>query len=608
MNYQLLDKIGQGGMGQVFKALDLGLELEVAVKFMDPALAQDEVSVKRFLEEARKLAKVDHPNIVRVMAAGKWTDGRPYFVMELLRGQPLSDILKRGALAENEVIRISKDVLSALEAAHRNGIIHRDIKSSNIFICEDGRTKVIDFGIARDEAASSVSVFGKPLGTPAYMSPEQALGERATPQSDLYSLGIVMYEMLAGFRPFRAESPVALIRMHVDVQPPQLPIGISPNLTQLVAHALLKDSTARFQTAIEMARQLSAISIPSKVESTHIETNDEQPVSTKSPKAPYYVPRASNSSAASSLPSSNSSISGSSKTGLVFTIVGVGIFGLIVGITIIVWNQNKTHSEVQQSPATAQVTTNPGSDTEPFVDPNGNFVFSSDRSGNADIFYLPSTGGEPINVTNDSGWEGNPSLGKSGRVVFTSMSKTNGDLFSVSLNASQSLQLTKNAYYDGEADQNEAGNIVFVSSRTGNREICTMNADGSSVRVLTHSKAPNGSPSWTSDGRIVFQSFESGNSEIYIMNADGSNRVQLTFEPTYDGQPSCSSDGRIAFASMRLGNSEIFTMNLDGSNLVQMTDAPSKEEMPCWAPGEKIAFVSDRTGNNDIFVMNAKKN
>lgn len=277
--YTLLDKIGHGGMGQVFRATDHGLEIEVAIKFMDPGLAHDDICVKRFLDEARKLARIDHPNIVRVMAAGKWDDGRPYFVMELLRGTSLAEVIKRGPLPEAEAIRIATDALSALNEAHVNGIIHRDIKSSNIMICQGGRVKLIDFGIARDDAASSVSVTGKVLGTPAYMSPEQANGHRATPQSDLYSIGIVIYEMLVGVRPFRAETPIALLKMHTDAPPPELPSNVSPPLRQVVNQALAKDPAHRYSSAHAMAEAL-------RQPATAKPQFASQPVATPNPVAP----------------------------------------------------------------------------------------------------------------------------------------------------------------------------------------------------------------------------------------------------------------------------------------------------------------------------------
>ncbi len=255
-NYQLGEKIGQGGMGLVYKAHDPGLDRDVAIKFMDEALAHDPVCVERFLREARLLAKIDHPNVVRVLGAGKDERDRPYFVMELLQGISLSERIRNGPLPEAEAVEIACQTLGALGEAHSHGIIHRDIKASNILLCSGGRVKVIDFGIARDEVASSVTSTGKVIGTPSYMSPEQAMGEKASPQSDIYSLGILMYEMLVGHVPFRSETPVAVLRMHTDHPPPALPGFLSPKLRSAVAWALEKRPERRFKTADAMLNEL----------------------------------------------------------------------------------------------------------------------------------------------------------------------------------------------------------------------------------------------------------------------------------------------------------------------------------------------------------------
>jgi serine/threonine protein kinase len=255
-NYQLGEKIGQGGMGLVYKAHDPGLDRDVAIKFMDEALANDAVCVERFLREARLLAKIDNPNVVRVLGAGKDERDRPYFVMELLQGISLSERIRNGPLPEAEAVEIACQTLGALSEAHSHGIIHRDIKASNILLCSGGRVKLIDFGIARDEVASSVTSTGKVIGTPSYMSPEQAMGEKASPQSDIYSLGIVMYEMLVGHVPFRSETPVAVLRMHTDHPPPALPGFLSPKLRSVVAWALEKRPERRFKTADAMLNEL----------------------------------------------------------------------------------------------------------------------------------------------------------------------------------------------------------------------------------------------------------------------------------------------------------------------------------------------------------------
>lgn len=255
-NYQLGEKIGQGGMGSVYRARHTGLDRDVAIKFMDAAVAQDQIGVERFLREAKLLAKIDHPNVVRVHDTGRDERGQPYIVMELLGGISLSDRLRQGPMPEAEAVDIACQVLAALEEAHKLGIIHRDIKPSNIRLLSGGKVKLLDFGIARDEMLSSVTHTGKVIGTPAYMSPEQAEGRPTVPQSDLYALGIVIYEMLTGTAPFRAETPLAVLRMHVDNPPPALPGFVSKRLREAVGWALEKRPERRFKSAHAMREAL----------------------------------------------------------------------------------------------------------------------------------------------------------------------------------------------------------------------------------------------------------------------------------------------------------------------------------------------------------------
>lgn len=253
---EIRDRVGQGGMGSVFRAYDPGLDRYVAVKFMDEAIASDQVCVERFLREARNLAKIDHPNVVRVISAGKDDSGRPYFVMEFVDGEPLSSLLRSGPAPEHIVHEIARQLLSALDLIHRHGITHRDIKPSNILVTRDRHIKLIDFGIAKDADLASLTVSSRPLGTPRYMSPEQALGDPITTRTDIYSVGLVLYELLAGRPAMMANDPLALIRMHVDQPPPPLPGHISHSVQAAVMRALAKRPEDRFGSAGDMLQAL----------------------------------------------------------------------------------------------------------------------------------------------------------------------------------------------------------------------------------------------------------------------------------------------------------------------------------------------------------------
>lgn len=257
--YVINQKIGTGGMADVYEATDSVLDRPVAVKVLHPQFALEENFVARFRQEAQAVANLSHPNIVSVYDWGS-EDNTYFIVMEHLDGRDLKQVIEeRGPLSPNVVIDISRQVASALAYAHKNEIIHRDIKPHNIFITTEGEVKVTDFGIARTES-SSITQTGAILGTAYYISPEQAKGRVATIQSDIYSLGIVMYEMLTGRVPFQGESPVAVATKHVHESPLSLR-SIDPDIPEalesVVLKAISKHPDDRFRSANELKQALS---------------------------------------------------------------------------------------------------------------------------------------------------------------------------------------------------------------------------------------------------------------------------------------------------------------------------------------------------------------
>jgi tetratricopeptide (TPR) repeat protein len=256
--YEIGDIIGRGGMGVVHSGRHVGLDRPVAVKFLSETLSGDPEFSSRFLREARICARLDHPGIVRVYDTGS-DGGRPYIVMELLEGETLRQRLKQGALPEGEAVRIAQEVLAALEAAHQDHVVHRDVKSGNVFLCRSGQVKVMDFGIARALAEVRLTGTGTRLGTPEYMSPEQVQGQVVDARSDLYSTGILLYEMLTGEVPFRADTPVAVLHMQVAKPPPSLFWSASRRTRQIVEKALAKSRVDRFPSAAAMSEALASL-------------------------------------------------------------------------------------------------------------------------------------------------------------------------------------------------------------------------------------------------------------------------------------------------------------------------------------------------------------
>src|ERR1700737_2772547 len=257
--FRLEELIGAGGMSTVYRATDTTLERDVAIKLMHREIASDSDQRERFRREARAVAQLSHPHVVTVIDAGE--DGhRPYIVFEYIRGETLKDrIRSHGSLPIPEAVAYAIEIARALGAAHLRGIVHRDVKPQNVLIDPEGSAKVTDFGIARTLEEEGLTADGRVLGTTDYVSPEQALGHPVTGQSDLYSLGIVLYEMLTGEVPFRGENQVAVAMKHVREALPDVQVRrpeLSAALAAVVDRATAKDTKRRYASADELVSDL----------------------------------------------------------------------------------------------------------------------------------------------------------------------------------------------------------------------------------------------------------------------------------------------------------------------------------------------------------------
>ncbi|MFD4373605.1 protein kinase [Streptomyces sp. NPDC058486] len=263
--YQLRDLLGEGGMASVHLAYDSALDRQVAIKTLHTELGREQSFRERFRREAQAVAKLSHTNIVSVFDTGEDTlDGglMPYIVMEYVEGQPLgsvlaADIRQYGAMPADKALKVTADVLAALEVSHEMGLVHRDIKPGNVMMTKRGVVKVMDFGIARamQSGVTSMTQTGMVVGTPQYLSPEQALGRPVDARSDLYSVGIMLFQLLTGRLPFDADSPLAIAYAHVQeepVAPSSVNRSVTPAMDALVGRALRKNPNERFPSAAAM--------------------------------------------------------------------------------------------------------------------------------------------------------------------------------------------------------------------------------------------------------------------------------------------------------------------------------------------------------------------
>jgi len=266
--YRLISRIAVGGMGEVWRAEDELLGRHVAVKVLKSEFTSDPAFLERFRTEARMTASLSHPGIASVHdygevgmnVAGAPETSTAYLVMELVAGEPLSAILARsGRLATEWTLDIVEQAANALEAAHRAGMVHRDVKPGNLLVTQDGMVKITDFGVARVADTVPLTQSGMVVGTAQYFSPEQAEGRTVNAASDVYSLGVVAYECLAGRLPFVADSPVTVAIMQIRDTPPPLPADVPPQVHQLVARAMAKDPRQRFATGGQLAAAVHAV-------------------------------------------------------------------------------------------------------------------------------------------------------------------------------------------------------------------------------------------------------------------------------------------------------------------------------------------------------------
>jgi serine/threonine protein kinase len=258
-SYRILEQIGAGGMATIYKAYQPGMDRDVAIKILPPYLAQDEQFIQRFQQEARAIAKLEHAHILPVFDYGKH-EGTTYIAMRYVKAGTLKEYMSNGQLPLNEISRIIGQIGSALDYAHQEGIIHRDVKPSNVLIDDQGNTYLTDFGLARMmESSKKFTSSGVSVGTPAYMSPEQGKGAKVDHRSDIYSLGVVLFEMATGQVPFEAETPLAVLLKHIT-DPLPLPHTLKPTLPEqverVILRALAKEPADRFQSAGAMAQAL----------------------------------------------------------------------------------------------------------------------------------------------------------------------------------------------------------------------------------------------------------------------------------------------------------------------------------------------------------------
>jgi eukaryotic-like serine/threonine-protein kinase len=544
--YEIASLVGAGGMGEVYRARDLRLQRDVAVKTLSPTLALGEEGRARFEQEAQAAARLAHPNILSVFDVGVH-EGTPYIITELLEGRGLRDVLTAGAVPIHRAVQYAMQIADGLAAAHERGIVHRDLKPENLFVTADGRVKVLDFGIAkltdmsdRDGSASTrfATDVGVVVGTVGYMSPEQVRGESIDHRSDLFSLGAVLYEMLTGRPAFSgataAETMAAVLR---DEPTDPLPDREAGALIDLVWHCLEKRPADRFQTARDLSFALRAFPTSRTEAGAGPRPGDRSPRRVVAPVA--------------------------------WAVGGAGLIAL-ASVGIMRWSSDPVVTRLSE---VTQVTYDSGVESFPSLSSDGSWVvYAGSSAGNADVYLRNLGGRSAVNLTATSpADDGQPVLSPDEQQIAFRSERDGGGIFVMGRMGESPRRLTRTGFNPDWSPDGQQ--IVFASegveARPDNRSrdesrLSLVNVLSGTVRTLVTGDAVQ--PVWSPAGkRIAYWGLRNRNQrDLWTVRADGTDPVPVTNDHAVDWSPTWSPDGRwLYFSSDRGGSMNLWRIRID---------------------------------------------
>ena len=565
-HFKILSLLGEGGMGKIYLAQDTKLHRKVALKFLPAKLEEDQDRIRRFVQEAQSAARLHHPNIAQIFEIGDY-ESTHYIALEYVEGETLRQLLSRRKLEIKQAVEFAAQVASGLATAHKEGIIHRDIKPENLVVTTTGQIKILDFGLAKlvekELDGTGVSQLttaymhsgnattpGVILGTVSYMSPEQARAEKLDQRTDIFSLGVVLYEMITGERPFRGKSAIDTLHAITNQDPSpvtQLNSQLPPELAEVLSKALAKETSERYQHAGDFELDLRRFK-------RAVESNSLISTQTQRP-----------------------GMLGTGKWGLSVPLLLVGAF-VVLGVAAIAWLLGRSSVVPKRSTldlgnvTLMPLTTDPGYEGEPTFSADGETIaYVSDRNGNFEIYLKQISGGPDINLTNDGADDVQPAFSPDGKqIAFVSTRSSSSNLL-----------------YPGR-DRPLLGGDIWV-----------MPALGGSPRRIVES---GNFPSWSADGKtIIFTSGTSqGQQKLRRVDAKGGppQDISVKFKADEPLAPfwyysSYSSDMRwISFEA----DGNIFVVSSEGGEARRIV----KGRRPTWGVNSQaIIYSNDEPGKNN---------
>jgi len=587
-HYRIIEKLSRGGMGVVYKAEDLSLGRMVALKFLPDDLAKNPRMLLRLKREARAASALNHPNICTVYAIEEH-DGQSFIAMELLDGCSLKERIAQGRIELRQALDWAMQIAEALEAAHTKGIVHRDLKPGNMFIIASGQVKVLDFGIAKltpfeDEAdvqsatslAEELTLPGAAIGTVAYMSPEQVRADDIDARSDLFSFGVVLYEMITGKRAFPGKSVGVVFERIINGEPRpvrEIVSGCPQSFDEIVKKLLKKDPAFRYRSAADVKSAL----VKARIE---IERPRHQ---------------------------SRSSVRG--PLGAAAVAVMLGLLGYVA------WTNLRPASPPRHDAVFTQLTNQVGAELFPVLSRDGkSFLYASARAGNWDIYLQRVSGQNATNLTQDSPADDTqPALSPDGESIVFRSERDGGGIFVMGATGESVRRLSDFGFNptwspDGkEIAIAETGMTEDPNNRAGVSALWAIEVSSGKRRLVTRDDAMQ--PSWSPHGyRIAYWASHAGQRDIWTIKPDGSSPVRVTSDVPLSWNPVWSPDGRyLYFSSDRDGIVNLWRIPIDentarktgpaepittGGGLTQRAQASFSGD------GRKLAYVEQSATEN----------